>query len=65
MGAFDPMEPEGAKPRTKARMARKPKSLAERMSAYIGCDKSDTSPPDTARRYKEYLLASLDQKHSR
>lgn len=62
MGAFDPMEPEGAKPRTKSRPARKSESLAERMSTYIGCDKSDTSPPDTARRYKEYLRASLDQK---
>lgn len=61
MGAFDPVEPVRAKPRA----ARKPKTLAEKMSAYIGSDTSETWPPDTSRRYKEYLRASLAQKRSR
>lgn len=61
MGAFDPVETACAKPRA----VRKSRTLADKMAAYIGCDTSDTWPPDTARRHKEYLRASLVQKHSR
>ena len=64
MGAFDPVEPARAKPHAKPRAVRKPKTLAEKMAAYIGCDTSNTWPSDTARRHKEYLRASLAQKHS-
>ena len=64
MGAFDPVEPARAKPRAKPRAARKPKTLADKMAAYIGCDASDAWPADAARRHKEYFRATLAQKHS-
>ena len=64
MGAFDPVEPARAKQRAKPPSARKPKTLAEKMATYIGCDTSDTWPSDAARRHKEHLGASLAQKHS-
>ena len=64
MGAFDPVEPARTKARAKTRAVKKPTTLAERMADYIGCDTSDTWPPDAARRHKEYLRASLAQKRS-
>ena len=64
MGAFDPVEPPRAKLRAKPVAARKPQTLAARMAAYIGSDTTDAWPADTARRHKEYLRASLAQKHS-
>ena len=64
MGAFDPVEPARAKQRAKPPSARKPKTLAEKMATYIGCDTSDTWPSDAARRHKEHLRSSLAQKHS-
>ncbi len=56
MGTFDPVRPA----RTKPRAVRKSKTLTQKMAAYIGCDTSDTWPPDTARRHKEYLPIRAD-----
>ena len=64
MGVFDPVEPARTKARAKLRAVKKSVTMAERMAGYIGCDTSDTWPPDTSRRYKEYLRASLAQKRS-
>ena len=53
------------KPRVKAAIARTPKTLAQKIPYFIGCDTSDAWPPDASQRYKEYLRSSLAKKHSR
>ena len=65
MGAFDPVESFPTKPRVKAAGARTPKTLAQKIPYFIGCDTSDAWPADASQRYKEYLRASLAKKHSR
>ena len=65
MGAFDPVTPFRAKPRVKTASARTPKTLAQEIPYFIGCDTSDAWPPDASQRYKEYLRARLAKKHSR
>ena len=62
MGAIDPVEPFRAKPRVKTASARTPKTLAQKIPYFIGCDTSDAWPPDASQRYKEYLRASMAQR---
>ena len=65
MGAFDPVEPARTKARAKPRTVKKPVTMAERLAGFTGSDTFDTWPPDTSRRYIDYLRASLVEKPSR
>ena len=64
MGAFDPVEPARAKVRAKPRASSKPKTLAEKIPYFIGCNDSDLRPTDLAARHKDYLRANLAKKFS-
>ena len=64
MGAVNPAKSLRTKASAKPRAAKKPKTLAEKIPYFIGCNASDAWPSDTARRHKEYFRASLIQKYS-
>ena len=64
MGAFDPVEPMRTRARAKPRATAKPKTLAEKIPYFIGCNTSDALPSDLSVRYKDYLRANLAKKHS-
>lgn len=64
MGAFDQVEPARTRQRAKPAIVRKPRTLADKIPYFIGCDTTGTWPADTSERYKEYLRASLAKKHS-
>ena len=65
MCAFDPVEPARTKARAKPRTVKKLVTMAERLAGFTGSDTFDTWPPDTSRRYIDYLRASLVEKPSR
>ena len=64
MGAFDPVEPVRTRARAKPRATAKPKTLAEKIPYFIGCNTSDALPTDLSVRYKDYLRANLAIKRS-
>lgn len=64
MGAFDPVEPVRTKARVKPRASPKPKTLAEKIPYFIGCNTSDLRPTDLVARHKDYLRANLAKRYS-
>ena len=59
MGAIVPAESVRSSVRAKPRSAKKPRTLAEKIPYFIGCNVSDELPSDISVRYKNYLRESL------
>ena len=64
MGTSDSATSSRSKVGAKPRASKKPKTLAEKIPYFIGCNTSAALPTELSARYKDYLNANLAKKYS-